>query len=176
MSDAATLHLEYLYGPQWREVVAIVERAGQLSAEERERLNAVAGKSAEAQLKNLQGAALNGGGGLSALLSGLGQSGTPQPLQIATQAAKEFGRSRNVQIATAVAGQALSPGAGTGDLAGILQSLGSIGAVTVVSQAVSAAVLGDLVGRGEFTQGVYDELVRSWREVVGPERAEPAER
>lgn len=166
MSDEATLHLEYLYGPQWRDVVAIVERAGQLTAEERERMNSVAGRNAEEQLKNLQGVAMNAGGGLSALLSGLGQQTGSQSLQIATQSAKEFGRTRNVQVASTIAGQALSPGVGTGDFAGILQSLGVIGAVTVVSQAVSAAVLGDLVGRGAFTQSVHDELMRPWRESI----------
>lgn len=165
MTDQATLHLEYLYGPQWQHVVTIVERAAQLTAEEREKLNAAAARGAESQLKNLQNTAMNGGG-LSGLLAGLGQQGSTQPLQIATQVAKEFGRSRNTQIATTVAGQSLSPGAGAGDIGAMLQSLGSIGAVTVVAQAVTAAVLGDLVGRGEFTQSVYDELTRSWQEVI----------
>ncbi|MFI9504741.1 hypothetical protein [Nocardia sp. NPDC052566] len=167
MNEQATLHLEYIYGPNWADVVAIVERAAQLTAEERERLNAAAAKAAESNLQNLQNAA-SAAGGLSGLLSGLGQGlgqqGQAQPLQIATKVAKEFGRSRNAQIATSVAGQALSPGAGAGDFGGILQSLGSIGAVTVVAQSVTAAVLGDLIGRGEFTQQVYDELMRPWQE------------
>ncbi|MFJ4654212.1 hypothetical protein ACIP5Y_23340 [Nocardia sp. NPDC088792] len=168
MSDQATLHLEYLYGPQWQNVIAIVERAAQLTAEERERLNAAAAGGVETQLKNLQNAMGNGGGlsGLSGLLSGLGQQTAPQAPQIAAQVAKEFGRLRNTQVATSVVSQALSPGAGAGDVAGILQSLGSIGAVSAVAQAVTAAVLGDLVGRGDFTQSVYDELMRSWQESI----------
>ncbi|MFI1918088.1 hypothetical protein [Nocardia sp. NPDC020380] len=165
MNEQATLHLEYLYGPQWQHVVAIVERAAQLTAEERERLNAAAGRIAETQMKNLQNVAANGGG-LAGLLAGFGQQTTGQPLQIATQVAKGFGRARNTQIATAVAGQAMSPGAGAGDIGGILQSLGALGAVTVVSQAVTAAVLSDLVGRGDFTQSVYDDLVRPWQEGI----------
>src|SRR5436190_1074792 len=84
------LHLEYLYGPQWRAVVRIVERAAQLTAEERERLNTEAGK------------------------------------QLQTGAC----------------------------------------ALTVVSQAVTAAVLGDLVGRGRFTQDVYDALLRPWADTI----------
>ncbi|APB00307.1 hypothetical protein [Nocardia seriolae] len=172
MSDQATLHLEYLYGPQWNAVLTIVEQAGQLTAEQRERLNTAAAKAAESQLGQLQNAASGTGGlsglsGLSGLLSGLGQQGTSQPLQIATRVAKEFGRARNTQIAAAVAGQAMSPGAGAGDIAGILQSLGSLGAVSVLNQAVTAAVLADLVGRGEFTEDVYAELMRPWREGIG---------
>ncbi|MBF6128605.1 hypothetical protein [Nocardia brasiliensis] len=163
MNDQATLHLEYIYGPRWADVVAIVERAAQLSAEERERLNAAAGRSMESHLKGLQNSA-TGAGGLAGLLSGLGQQQSEQPLQIAAKVAKEFGRTRNTQIATAVAGQALSPGAGAGDIGSLLQSLGSLGAVTTVAQAVTAAVLGDLVGRGQFTQSVYDELLRPWQE------------
>lgn len=163
MSDQATLHLEYIYGPQWQNVVAIIERAAQLTAEERERLNAAAGRAAESQMKNLQNAA-TGAGGLAGLLAGLGQQNSAQPLQIAAKVAKEFGRSRNTQIATSVAGQALSPGVGAGDISNLLQSLGSLGAVTVVAQAVTAVVLSDLVGQGEFTQDVYDELLRPWQE------------
>lgn len=169
MNDQATLHLEYLYGPQWQSVVAIVERAAQLTAAERERLNAAAAKVAESGMKSLQNAA-SGAGGLSGLLSGLGQGlgsqGATQPLQIATKVAGEFGRTRNMQIATSVAGQSLSPGVGAGDLGAILQSLGAIGAVTVVAQAVTATVLGDLVGKGEFTQSVFDDLMRPWLEGI----------
>ncbi|MFD0000659.1 hypothetical protein [Nocardia sp. NPDC127526] len=161
------LHLEYLYGPQWRAVVRIVERAAQLTAEERERLNAEAGKQMQAGMAALTG---GGAGGLAGLLSGLGQpSEDPQPLQIASETAKEFGRSRNVQIAGLVAGQSVSsgPAAATGgDIAGLLQSLGSIGTLTVVSQAVTAAVLSDLVGRGRFTQDVYDALLRPWTDTI----------
>lgn len=162
MNDQATLHLEYLYGPQWPTVVAIIERAAQLSAEERERLNAAAARVAESHMRNLQSA--TAGGGLSGLLAGLGQQNSATPMQIATKVARDFGRYRDTQIATAVAGQALSPGAGAGDIGGLLQSLGSIGVVTVVAQAVTAAVLGDLIGQGEFTQSVYDELMRPWQE------------
>ncbi|MEV6773074.1 hypothetical protein AB0N05_31015 [Nocardia sp. NPDC051030] len=158
------LHLEYLYGPQWRAVARIVERAAQLTAEERERLNTEAGKQLQTGA-----AALTGGGGLAGLLSGLGQqpAADPQPLQIATETAKEFGRARNVQIAGMIAGQSISSGSAVaGDIAGLLQSLGSIGALTVVSQAVTAAVLGDLVGRGRFTQDVYDALLRPWADTI----------
>ncbi|WP_084529979.1 hypothetical protein [Nocardia crassostreae] len=163
-SDPA-LHLEYLYGPQWRAVVRIVERAAQLTAEERERLNAEAGKQMQAGMAALTG---GGTGGLAGLLSGLGQpSEDPQPLQIASETAKEFGRSRNVQIAGLVAGQSVSaPATAGGDIAGLLQSLGFIGTLTVVSQAVTAAVLGDLVGRGRFTQDVYDALTRPWHDTI----------
>lgn len=164
-SDPA-LHLEYLYGPQWQVVVHIIERAAQLTAEERERLNAEAGKQMQAGL----GALTGGGGGLADLLSSLGsqQSETDQqPLRIATETAKEFGRTRNVQIAGMLAGQALSGTPSTGgDIAGLLQSLGSIGALTAVSQAVTAAVLSDLVGRGRFTQDVYAALLRPWTDTI----------
>ncbi|RDI68051.1 hypothetical protein [Nocardia pseudobrasiliensis] len=170
MNDQQTLHLEYLYGPRWHDVMTIVERAGQLTAEQRERLNAGAARAAESRLTDLQGVAA-GGGGLAGLLSGLGQQTSAQPLRIAAAVAKEFGRSRNIQIATAAAGQALSPGAGTGGFATILQSLGAIGATTTVAQAVTAAVLGDLVGRGEFTEEVHRELLRPWHEGLGDAHA-----
>jgi len=63
-----------------------------------------------------------------------------------------------------IAGQAVAPTAtaGAGDLSGLLESFGSIGAVTVVGQAVTAAVLIDLIGQGDFTQEVFDELMRPW--------------
>ncbi|MFJ4657669.1 hypothetical protein ACIP5Y_40940 [Nocardia sp. NPDC088792] len=161
-----SLHLEYLYGPQWRTVVSIVERAAQLTAEEREKMNAEAGKQMQAGMAAFTG----GGGGLAGLLSSLGQQQQtdPQPLQIATETAKEFGRTRNVQTAGMVAGQAVSatPAATGADVTALLQSLGSIGTLTVVSQAVTAAVLSDLVGRGRFTQDVYDALLRPWTDVI----------
>ncbi|MGW4243582.1 hypothetical protein [Nocardia sp. NPDC004722] len=153
------LHLEYLYGPQWAAVLRIVERAAQLTAEERERMNAEAGQRMQDSMN-----AFTGAGGLGGLLSSLGQpSSDPQPLRIASETAKEFGRSRNVQVAGLIAGQAVSATPTTGgELAGVLQSLGSIGTLTVVSQAVTAAVLGDLVGRGRYTQDVHDALMRPW--------------
>ncbi|RDI63461.1 hypothetical protein DFR76_110158 [Nocardia pseudobrasiliensis] len=163
------MHLEYLYGPQWRQVAYVVERAGQLTAEERERLNAEATRTVQARIGGGEAGAMPGLGGLAALLGGLGQqSGDPQPERIAAETAKEFGRSRNLQIAAMVAGQAVSPAqaAGAGDLAGLLASLGSVGAITAVNQAVNAAVLGDLVGQGRFTQDVYDALVRPWRAAI----------
>ncbi|WP_225731144.1 MULTISPECIES: hypothetical protein [unclassified Nocardia] len=159
----ATMHLEYLYGPQWRDVLAIIERSGQLRPGERDKLNAEASKFLQQRYSGLQGGAE---GGLAGLLAGL-QGGAQQtePLNIATTTAKSFGRSRNVQVAGMIAGQAVSPGASglsNGDLSGLFESLGSLGAVTVVGQAVTAAVLGDLVGRGDFTKAVYDELMRPW--------------
>ncbi|RDI68360.1 hypothetical protein [Nocardia pseudobrasiliensis] len=160
-----TLHLEYLYGPQWREVTQIVERAAQLTAEEREKLN----NQAEGLLKSQMSALSGNGGGLSDLLSNL-TAGTapsePQPTQIAADTAREFGRSRNIQIAGITAGQAVSPGSGTGSMAGVLNSLSSIGVMAVVSQAVTATVLADLVGQGRFTQDVYDGLIGPWRNVI----------
>lgn len=176
MNDDATLHLEYLYGPQWRTVVAIVERAGQLTAEEREKLNAAAARQAESTLKNFEAVGSSGGSGLAGLLSGLGRGlgglgqglggSATNPAQIAQKCAKEFGRTRNVQIAAAVAGQAMSGGAGTGEINALFQSLGSIGAIAVVGQAVTAAALSDLVGNGEFTQAVFDELTQPWQEAL----------
>ncbi|WP_083913388.1 hypothetical protein [Nocardia concava] len=160
------LHLEYLYGPQWAGVMRIVERAAQLTAEERERMNAEAGKRMQDSMSALTG---GGAGGLAGLLSGLGQqqSADPQPLQIASETAKEFGRSRNVQVAGLIAGQAVSATPSTGgDIAGLLQSLSSIGTLTVVSQAVTAAVLSDLVGRGRYTQEVHDALMQPWTAVI----------
>ncbi|MCM6775378.1 hypothetical protein NDR87_16130 [Nocardia sp. CDC159] len=142
----------------------IVERAGQLTAEERERLNAEAGRMMQSRMNAASGSG-GPGGGLAGLLGGLGmQSGEPQPEQIAAETAKEFGRTRNIQIAGMVAGQAVSTigAAGGGDLAGLLSSLGSIGTMTVVNGAATAAVLGDLVGRGRFTQDVFDALMRPW--------------
>ncbi|MFI6047475.1 hypothetical protein ACIA8C_38075 [Nocardia sp. NPDC051321] len=163
-----TLHLEYLYGPQWQDAVRIIERSGQLTADEREKLNAAAKKLMQDKVSALSnGAGLEGG--LSGLLAGLGMGANAQtvashPLNIAAATAKAFGRSRNVQLAGMIAGQAVSPTAAgaPGDLSGLLESFGSIGAVTVVGQAVTASVLSDLVGQGDFTQAVYDELMRPW--------------
>ncbi|MFI9508051.1 hypothetical protein [Nocardia sp. NPDC052566] len=169
----ASMHLEYLYGPQWREVVRIIERSGQLRPGEREKLNAEATKSMQNRMSALSGGA-GGEGGLAGLLAGLGQMSGQQatePLAIATQTAKAFGRARNVQVAGMVAGQAVAPGASgisSGDMSGLFESLGSLGAVTVVGQAVTAAVLGDLIGRGEFTQAVYDELMRPYATSIEP--------
>ncbi|MBF6331967.1 hypothetical protein IU452_26020 [Nocardia transvalensis] len=164
-SSTAVFHLEYLYGPQWGAVVALIERAAQLTAEERERLNAAAAKKMEAGMSAFTGA---GEGGLAGLLSSLGQqSGNPQPMQIAGDTAKQFGRSRNLQLAGLVAGQSVAPGAGTGDLATALQSLGSIGTLTAVSQAAAATVLCDLIGQGRFDQSVYSELMEPWNSVIG---------
>ncbi|MBF6331971.1 hypothetical protein [Nocardia transvalensis] len=167
----AELHLEYLYGPQWQQVMHIVERAGQLTAEERERLNAEAGRMMQSRMSTPTGSGgLAGlGEGLAGLLGGLGQqTGDPQPEQIAAETAREFGRTRNIQIAGMVAGQAISKvgAAGIGDLAGLLASLGDIGTMTAVNQAATAAVLGDLVGRGRFTQDVYDALMRPWSSTI----------
>lgn len=164
-----TLHLEYLYGPQWQDAIRIIERSGQLTAEEREKLNAAAKKLMQDKVSALSnGAGLEGG--LSSLLAGLGMGANAQtvashPLNIAAATAKAFGRSRNVQLAGMIAGQAVSPTAAgtTGDLSGLFESFGSIGAVTVVGQAVTASVLSDLIGQGEFTQAVYDELMQPWR-------------
>ncbi|WP_433662135.1 hypothetical protein ACQPW1_08275 [Nocardia sp. CA-128927] len=163
------LHLEYLYGPQWQDAIRIIERSGQLTAEEREKLNAASKKLIQDKVSALSnGSGLEGG--LSGLLAGLGMGANAQtvashPLNIAAATAKAFGRSRNVQLAGMIAGQAVSPAAAagtTGDLSGLLESFGSIGAVTVVGQAVTAAVLGDLIGQGEFTQAVFDELMLPW--------------
>ncbi|RDI68357.1 hypothetical protein [Nocardia pseudobrasiliensis] len=170
-SSAAVFHLEYLYGPQWAPVVALIERAAQLTADERERLNAAAAKKMEAGMSALTGAAGQSGlGGLANLLSGLGQgqqSGNPQPMQIAGDTAKQFGRSRNLQLAGLVAGQSIAPGSGAGDLAAAMQSLGSIGTLTAVSQAAAATVLSDLVGQGRFDESVYAELMQPWTSVIG---------
>ncbi|WP_405166857.1 hypothetical protein OG203_18170 [Nocardia sp. NBC_01499] len=163
-----TLHLEYLYGPQWQDAIRIIERSGQLSADEREKLNASAKKLIQDKVSSLSnGSGLEGG--LSGLLAGLGmganaQSAASHPLNIAAATAKAFGRSRNVQLAGMIAGQAVSPTAASspGDLSGLLDSFSSIGAVTVVGQAVTASVLSDLVGQGEFTKAVYDELMQPW--------------
>lgn len=163
-----TLHLEYLYGPRWQDAIRIIERSGQLTAEEREKLNAAAKKLMQDKVSALSnGSGLEGG--LGSLLAGLGMGANAQavaahPLNIATATAKAFGRSRNVQVAGLIAGQAVSPNAATspGDLSGLLESFGSIGAVTVIGQAVTAAVLSDLVGQGEFTKAVYDELMQPW--------------
>lgn len=164
----ATLHLEYLYGPQWRDVVYIIERSGQLQPAEREKLNTEASKAMQNRMSGLTGGAEGGLAGLLASLDPAKQQN--DPLSIATATAKAFGRSRNVQIAGMIAGQAVSPGAanlGAGDMSGLFESLGSLGAVTVVGQAVTAAVLGDLVGQGEFTRAVYDELMRAWQNSIG---------
>ncbi|MBF6330894.1 hypothetical protein [Nocardia transvalensis] len=165
-ATAAAFHLEYLYGPQWPAVMTLVERAAQLTAEERERLNAAAAKKMEAGMAAFTGAS---GEGLAGLLSSLGGTpgGAALPMQIATETAKEFGRSRNLQTAGLVVGQAVSPGSGAGDLTAVLQSLGSIGTLTAVSQAATATVLQDLVGRGRFDQSVYDELMEPWRTAIG---------
>ncbi|MGW4847594.1 hypothetical protein [Nocardia brasiliensis] len=164
-----TLHLEYLYGPRWQDAVRIIERSGQLTAAEREKLNAAAKQMVQDKVSSLSnGTGLGLEGGLSGLLAGLGQgtnaAAPGMPINIATATAKAFGRSRNVQVAGMIAGQAVAPNsaAGPGDLTGLLESFGSIGVVTVVGQAVTAAVLSDLVGQGEFTQDVYDELMRPW--------------
>ncbi|MEV6557988.1 hypothetical protein AB0M22_19895 [Nocardia sp. NPDC051756] len=162
--DYPTLHLEYLYGPQWRDVAQIVERATQLTPGEREQLNTAAGNGLQDGLS-----ALSGGAGLSALFSGLGSSSEDsQPAQIAAETAKEFGRSRHIQIAGTIAGQAVSPTSGPGadDLGGLLKSLTSIGALVVVNRAVTAAALGDLVGRGKFTREVYDALMKPWTDTI----------
>lgn len=159
--DDPTLHLEYLYGPQWRDVAQIIERATQLTPEEREQLNAAAGNGLQE--------GLTGSAGLAGLFAGLGGAGgDSQPAQIAAETAKEFGRARHIQIAGTIAGQAVSPtiGHGADDLGGLLKSLTSIGALVTVNRAVTAAALGDLVGRGKFTREVYDALMRPWTETI----------
>ncbi len=163
-----TLHLEYLYGPRWQDAVRIIERSGQLTAAEREKLNTAAKQLVQDKVSAFSnGTGLEGG--LAGLLANLGQAANPQatatqPMNIAAATAKAFGRTRNVQIAGMIAGQAVAPTAtaGAGDISGLLESFGSIGAVTVVGQAVTAAVLIDLVGQGDFTQEVFDELMRPW--------------
>ncbi|MFG1792852.1 hypothetical protein [Nocardia altamirensis] len=167
-----TLHLEYLYGPQWQDVVRIIERSAQLTAEEKDKLKAAASKLAQDKVTAMSnGAGFGAGleGGLAGLLAGLGQgmnsqAAAAQPMNIAAATAKAFGRSRNIQVAGMIAGHATAPSAAAapGDLTSLFESLGSIGAVTVVGQAVTAAVLSDLVGQGEFTQAVYDELMQPW--------------
>ncbi|WP_433663073.1 hypothetical protein ACQPW1_13615 [Nocardia sp. CA-128927] len=160
-ADDPTLHLEYLYGPQWRDVAQIVERATQLTPDEREQLNAAAGNGLQD--------ALSGNQGLAGLFAGLaGPAGDSQPAQIAAETAKEFGRSRHIQIAGSIAGQAVSPTSGPGadDVGGLLKSLTSIGALVTVNRAVTAAALGDLVGRGKFTREVYDALMRPWTDTI----------
>ncbi|MFI6165322.1 hypothetical protein ACIBCN_00920 [Nocardia sp. NPDC051052] len=162
--DDPTLHLEYLYGPQWRDVAKIVERAAQLTLDEREQLNVAAGNGLQEGLSGL-----SGGAGLAGLFAGLGgASDDSQPAQIAAETAKEFGRARHIQIAGTIAGQAVSPVAGPGadDLSGLLKSLTSIGALVTVNRAVTAAALGDLVGRGKFTREVYDALMRPWSDTI----------
>ncbi|MEU7141080.1 hypothetical protein ABZ942_16630 [Nocardia sp. NPDC046473] len=162
--DDPTLHLEYLYGPQWRDVAQIIERATQLTPDEREQLNAAAGNGLQEGLSGVPGSA-----GLAGLFAGLGgASGDSQPTQIAAETAKEFGRARHIQIAGTIAGQAVSPTSGPGadDMSGLLKSLTSIGALVTVNRAVTAAALGDLVGRGRFTREVYDALMRPWTDAI----------
>ncbi|QIS22606.1 hypothetical protein [Nocardia terpenica] len=167
-SAAAVFHLEYLYGPQWRAVMALVERAAQLTADERERLNSHAAQQMQAGLSSL--ANTSGDGGLAGLLAGLGGGAKSEtaraPMQIAAEAAKQFGRSRNLQTAGLVVGQAVSPTGSSADLSTVLQSLGSIGTLTAVSQAATATVLCDLIGQGGFEQSVYDELMAPWNSVI----------
>ncbi|MFG1796268.1 hypothetical protein [Nocardia sp. NPDC049149] len=168
-AQGAGMHMEYLYGPQWRDVVRIIERAAQLTDDERAKLKAQAEQQLQSQMAAMSGAGGglgNGlGGGLANLLSGLGQlSNDSQPAKIAAETAKEFGRTRNVQVAGMVAGQAVSSAEGVeGQLAGLLGSLSSL---TTVSQAATAAVLGDLIGQGKFTQEVYDALMTPWSSSV----------
>ncbi|MFD6157949.1 hypothetical protein ACFWF7_10110 [Nocardia sp. NPDC060256] len=159
-----TLHLEYLYGPQWRDVAQIVERAAQLTPGEREQLNTTAGNGLQDGLSTL-----SGGAGVAGLFASIGASSEhSQPVQVAAETAKEFGRARHIQIAGTIAGQAVSPTSGPGadDMGALLKSLTSIGALVVVHRAVTAAVLGDLVGRGEFTREVYDALMKPWTDTI----------
>lgn len=160
-SDPA-LHLEYLYGPRWREVARIVERVAQLTPSELSQLNVHAHEALST--------ALPGNEGLTRLLSGLGHStADARTTAIAAATAKEFGRTRAVQVAGMIAGQAITPAASsdTDGLGGLLTALGSVGALSTINRAVTAAVLGDLVGRGEFTGEVYDELMRPWTAAIG---------
>ncbi|MFG1792217.1 hypothetical protein [Nocardia sp. NPDC049149] len=159
-SDPA-LHLEYLYGPQWREVVKIVERAAQLTSDEIELLNVHADKGMPTSL--------SGSEGLAGLLSNFRKStDDSKATQIAADTAKEFGRTRAVQVAGLIAGQAISPMT-TGDsdgFGGLLKSLGALGALTTVNRAVIAAVLGDLIGRGDFTDDIYHTLMDPWSDTI----------
>ncbi|MFI6998738.1 hypothetical protein [Nocardia sp. NPDC050175] len=152
-----SLHLEYLYGPQWRDVVQIIERAAQLTTDEIEQLNIQADKNGTTGLSNPDG--------LAGLLSSFRKSSTEtKTAQIAAETAQEFGRTRAVQLAGLIAGQAISPviGGSAEGFNGLLQSLGSLGAMNAINRAVTAAVLADLVGRGEFTRDVYDSLMDPW--------------
>ncbi|WP_405161922.1 hypothetical protein OG203_37295 [Nocardia sp. NBC_01499] len=156
-----SLHLEYLYGPQWRDVVQIIERAAQLTADEIETLNIAAEKGQPTGLSNPDG--------LAGLLSSFRKSSTEtKTAQIAADTAQEFGRTRAVQLAGLIAGQAISPaiGGSVEGLHGLLQSLSSLGAMNAINRAVTAAVLGDLVGRGEFTRDVYDSLMDPWIDAI----------
>ncbi|MFI5776735.1 hypothetical protein [Nocardia sp. NPDC051570] len=164
VASESTMHLEYLYGPQWREVMDIVERAAQLSVAEREKLADHPGALARSGMGALSAE------GLAGLLGGPnGTSNNMHALHTAADTAREFGRTRQFQIATVLAGQSVSsPSVGrTEGLQGLLQSLGSIDAATVVTYAVAATVLGDLVGCGKFTREIYDELMRPWLETIG---------
>ncbi|MFI9407087.1 hypothetical protein [Nocardia sp. NPDC052316] len=159
-SDPA-LHLEYLYGPQWRDVVRIVERAAQLTPEEMAKLNAnkdagfTAGSSANESIERL-------------LASFRTSTADTQTAAIAAVTAKEFGRTRAVQIAGLIAGQSITPAisGGAEGFGGLLASLGGVGALSTINRAVTAAVLGDLVGRGDFTRDVYNTLMDPWTDAI----------
>lgn len=160
-SDPA-LHLEYLYGPQWREVARIVERVAQLTPGEVAQLNVRADEELPTEALANEG--------LTRLLSGLRHSpADTRTAVIAAATAKEFGRTRSVQVAGMVAGQAITAtaSADADGLGGLLAALGSVGALSTINRAITAAVLGDLVGRGEFTRDVYDELMNPWTTAVG---------
>ncbi|MFG1793372.1 hypothetical protein [Nocardia sp. NPDC049149] len=120
-SPHADFHVEYLYGPQWPAVVVLIERAAQLMAEERDRIDAAA-REMNAEIAALTGF---GSGGLTRLLSNAGRQGGTA-LEIAVQTAKDYGRLRNVQTAGLVVGQVVSPETDTTDLTTLLQSFGSV--------------------------------------------------
>ncbi|WP_084655415.1 hypothetical protein [Nocardia altamirensis] len=161
-SPHADFHVEYLYGPQWPAVVVLIERAAQLMAEERDRIDAAA-REMNAEIAALTGF---GSGGLTRLLSNAGRQGGTA-LEIAVQTAKDYGRLRNVQTAGLVVGQVVSPETDTTDLTTLLQSFGSVGRLAVVRQAATATILQDLVGRGRFVRAVHDELMAPWRAAIG---------
>lgn len=120
-NDEAELHLEYLYGPQWRQVVRIIERAAQLTDAEREALGGKVNTVVHDSLAGLSG----GMDGLAGLLAALQGPGRNDPAAIALDTAQQFGR------------------------------------------AVSAIVLADLVGSGDFTRQVFDESTESWYSTIG---------
>ena len=137
--------LEMTYGPQWRDVVALVRRAAVLTPDEVERLaaaGAAAGDAAGAAAWDAAWAAAGAAAGAAARAAAWDAAGAA-----ARAAAWDAARAAAWDAAGAAAWYA-------------------------AWDAARALVTRDLIGTHGYTQAHFDTLIGPWNSVVGPEDPE----
>jgi len=158
-SEITDEDLAQAFGPQWSEIIAMIRRAANCTADELTRLTPAVEYPLPAVWSDVESARDPAGDSALAALDSAANAATRSTAYFAARVGAHL-----VSMGAVRAAGDSAAGTATGDAHRY-----------VADGAAGALVIRDLIGQHDFTQEHYDELTSLWRTTIGPLHPEDAD-